>query len=334
MKYNSPVISVIVPVYNVEQYMDKCIDSLVNQTFSSIEIILVDDGSTDYSSVKCDSWKSKDKRIKVIHKKNGGLSDARNAGIKIARGKYISFIDSDDWVDKNMLLVLYNAITQEDAELAICRFKKVKDDKSVEDSISFRQKIEVINRYECFSELLEDKEITNHVWRKLYSRRIVFDNSFPVGRNYEDVFSMPNFIKKCKKIVKVDYIGYFYRINKNGIANTTNYKNCKDRFEAYNYALNTIIKLEPGLKTKAQTMKVYQDQIILRKIADSNINTIQSKALVRDIKKDIKSQKITWKYIYGNFPRKVLFLLKYKYPSLMTFSLLRKFKLKKNDGEL
>lgn len=100
------LISLIIPVFNVEKYLDKCVETIVNQTYSNLEIILVDDGSTDSSGEKCDYWKKKDNRIIVIHKKNGGLSSARNAGIEIATGKYISFIDSDDFIDLKMIEIL------------------------------------------------------------------------------------------------------------------------------------------------------------------------------------------------------------------------------------
>lgn len=100
------LISLIVPVYNVEKYLDKCLETITNQTYSNMEIILIDDGSTDLSGKKCDEWEKKDSRVRVIHKKNGGLSSARNAGIDVAKGKYISFIDSDDYIELNMIEIL------------------------------------------------------------------------------------------------------------------------------------------------------------------------------------------------------------------------------------
>ena len=115
----TPKISVIVPVYKVEKYLNKCVDSIVNQTFTDIEIILVDDGSPDNSGKMCDDWSQKDRRIRVIHKENGGLSDARNRGIQESSGEYIIFIDSDDFIEPKMLEVLYNLATDHDADVAI-----------------------------------------------------------------------------------------------------------------------------------------------------------------------------------------------------------------------
>ena len=115
-----PIVSVIVPVFNVEKYLDKCIESLIKQKLKDIEIILVDDGSTDLSGKICDEWKTKDSRIQVIHKKNGGLSDARNVGVELAKGKYIGFVDSDDYVSDDMFQILYQNIEKENADISIC----------------------------------------------------------------------------------------------------------------------------------------------------------------------------------------------------------------------
>ena len=121
----SKKISIIVPIYNVEQYLDKCVESLVNQTYKNLEIILVDDGTKDKSGEMADLWSIKDDRIKVIHKKNGGLSDARNAGIKIATGEYITFMDSDDYINYRMYEILMNNLEKYNADISVCAVKKV-----------------------------------------------------------------------------------------------------------------------------------------------------------------------------------------------------------------
>ena len=118
-------ISIIVPVYNVERYLGKCINSILNQTFADFELILVDDGSTDRSGYICDDYKKKDNRIKVIHKENGGLSSARNAGLDIAKEKYIGFVDSDDFINKNMYEFLYKDIKVNNSDIAICDYEEV-----------------------------------------------------------------------------------------------------------------------------------------------------------------------------------------------------------------
>ena len=117
---NNPKISVIVPVYKVEKYLDRCVESIVNQTYKNLEIILVDDGSPDNCPVMCDEWAEKDERIRVIHKENGGLADARNAGMNIATGDYIGFVDSDDWIEPNMYEVLLKNALKYDADISRC----------------------------------------------------------------------------------------------------------------------------------------------------------------------------------------------------------------------
>ena len=119
---NSPIISVIIPIYNVEEFLPKCIDSVLNQTLKNVEIILVDDGSTDNSSIICDEYALLDNRITVIHKKNEGLSASRNIGIDVAKGNYLAFVDSDDWIEESMFEIMYNTIVTNDADMVVCNY--------------------------------------------------------------------------------------------------------------------------------------------------------------------------------------------------------------------
>ena len=129
-----PKVSIIVPIYKVEKYLNRCIDSILNQTYKNIEVILVDDGSPDRCGAICDNYSKIDKRIKVIHKKNEGLAEARNAGIKIATGEYISFVDSDDFINKNMYKVLYENAIKYDADISMCQFKYIYPDDMIDES--------------------------------------------------------------------------------------------------------------------------------------------------------------------------------------------------------
>ena len=124
---NLPLISIIVPIYKVEKFLTRGIESIVNQTYSNLEIILVDDGSPDWCPGMCDEWARKDSRIRVIHKQNGGLSDARNAGMKISNGEYISFVDSDDWIENKFIEKLYKGLVEFDCDFSGCKFRKVKN---------------------------------------------------------------------------------------------------------------------------------------------------------------------------------------------------------------
>lgn len=126
----SELVSIIVPVYKVEQYLSRCVDSILQQSYSNLEIILVDDGSPDSCGMICDEYQKKDSRVQVIHKSNGGLSDARNYGIEAAQGKYLAFVDSDDWLDFDMIDILYRVLTSQDADIAECSYRNLYADLS------------------------------------------------------------------------------------------------------------------------------------------------------------------------------------------------------------
>ena len=183
-------ISIIVPVYNVEKYLNRCFDSILNQTFTDFELILVDDGSTDNSGIICYEYKTKDNRIKVIHKENGGLSSARNAGLDIARGKYIGFVDSDDFINKDMYKILFDTIQANNSDMVICDYYKVNED----DINKFRNlkcnceniKIKNLNNLESIDNLFLTGEKFIYAWNKLYKRELFNDLRYEKGRIYEN----------------------------------------------------------------------------------------------------------------------------------------------------
>ena len=191
------LISVIVPIYKVEAYLERCIGSIVNQTYKNLEIILVDDGSPDSCPDICDAWKEKDDRIKVIHKKNGGLSDARNAGMQIMAGTYISYIDSDDWVANDMYEKMMYAIKKNDADICECQFEKtagiVKSNKEQQ-----TDKVTILKKEEALKAVVEEK-INPVVWNKIYKREIVDQLYFEKGKYNEDEFWI-GFNRKNDKI--------------------------------------------------------------------------------------------------------------------------------------
>lgn len=165
------LISVIVPIYRVEPYLDRCIRSLVDQTYYNLEIILIDDGSPDKCPEICDEWEKKDHRIKVIHKENGGLSDARNAGMQIMTGDYVSYIDSDDWVSGNMYEKMLYKIKEQKADICECQFQKTSGD--IKNDIQQQtDNVNVLNKKEALKAVIEEK-INPVVWNKIYKREIV-----------------------------------------------------------------------------------------------------------------------------------------------------------------
>ena len=209
-----PKISVIVPVYNVEKYVARCIESMLAQTFSDFELVLVDDGSTDASGTVCDTYAAKDERIFVIHKENGGMSDARNAGLdhlfSVGDSEWISFVDSDDWVDKAFLETLYNTAVSEQADAAMCGHQDVYDDSWN----SFR-----FEDVKTIKETIDGKEALNRlsfswdysvVCNKLYQKSLFEDLRFPKGKFHEDEYLLPYVYHRCGKIAVTDAALYFY----------------------------------------------------------------------------------------------------------------------------
>lgn len=166
---NEELISIIVPVYNVEAYIHQCIKSIIEQSYKNLEIILVDDGSKDKSGKICDDYARKDKRIKVIHKKNGGLSDSRNAGITVATGKYIAFVDSDDWIEKNMYEKMYNECEKFGADICICGFFREYKDKTISEC-NFGER--VYDTESALEELIKGRVIKDHVQNILNDKKI------------------------------------------------------------------------------------------------------------------------------------------------------------------
>lgn len=215
-----PAVSVIVPVYKVEQYLDKCVQSILDQTFRDFELLLVDDGSPDKCGEMCETWAKKDSRIRVIHKPNGGLSDARNAGIGQASGDYLLFVDSDDWIEKDMLATLYGLIREADADMACCNFRSVNEDGSQhwDDAVITPG---VWTEEDFWKQFFSSNAQTycNVAWNKLYKKELFDTVRYPVGRINEDVYILYDLVSQCKKIAATDQIGYYYLFRAGSIMN-------------------------------------------------------------------------------------------------------------------
>ncbi len=203
------LISVIVPVFRVERYIDKCVQSVVNQTYRNLEIILVDDGSPDNCGKMCELWSEKDHRIKVIHKLNGGLSDARNAGLAICAGKYVGFVDSDDYIEPEMYEKLLKASLATGADISCCYAVDELDGKIKE--LNKFNEYTVLDSNEAVRDLFITNDYIRHAaWNKLYKRELFGSIKFPVGRIYEDAAVMYRLIDKSSLIVCVNSELYHY----------------------------------------------------------------------------------------------------------------------------
>ncbi|MGM0874213.1 MAG: glycosyltransferase family 2 protein [Bacillota bacterium] len=207
-----PAISIIVPIYNVEQYLHRCLDSILAQTFTDFELILVNDGSTDNSGEICDLYAEKDTRIKIIYKKNGGLSDARNSGIKIAQGDFIGFIDSDDWIEPNMYEILYNLCIENNVDISTCSFNIW--DKGERRKVKINKKSVTVLDSKTALQNMYDGKLPGYVaWNKLYKKHIFETIRFPKGRIYEDAAIMYRVYDSTNGIAFIEYplYNYIYR---------------------------------------------------------------------------------------------------------------------------
>lgn len=210
MKNN--LISVIIPVYNNEQYLSRCIDSVINQTYKNLEIILVDDGSTDNSGKICDEYALKDNRIKVIHKENGGVSSARNVGLDIAKGEYIGFVDSDDYIEKDMYEFLYNLILNNNVDISCCNKFDFNNNKYLPDRSFPKEGLLSLN------EILQDKAFGLHIVIKLFDKNLIknirFNENLTIG---EDLLFCFDIIKRSKKTIFKNTAKYYYFNNTNSV---------------------------------------------------------------------------------------------------------------------
>lgn len=206
---NEPLISVVVPIYNVEQYLERCINSILQQTYQNLEIILVDDGSPDNSGVICDSYLSLDQRIKVIHKKNGGLSDARNAGLEIASGEFIAFIDSDDTIMPEMIEKLYQRIDTDRSDMAFCGYRQVSPNGDILSEVFLPDN--VLTGFDALKVSYEDQGVLYTIaCNKLYKKHLFQDIRYPVGKYHEDEFTTYLIIDQCNRVSVVKEALYIY----------------------------------------------------------------------------------------------------------------------------
>lgn len=230
---NNELISIIVPVYNVEKYLHRCINSIVQQTYKNLEIILIDDGSKDNCYEICMFYKEKDKRIKVIHQQNGGLSAARNTGLENATGKYISFIDSDDWVHPDFIWNLYYTMKNTNSQivecLALSTTEYIIDEKSIElDCIEKKE----FDGAECFTEFIKGNFFRQTVWNKLYKKEILEKLVFEVGKIHEDEFWTYQVFEKAKHVSLLNFKGYYYFQREDSIMGGKFSQKNMDGFEA------------------------------------------------------------------------------------------------------
>lgn len=273
-------ISVIVPIYKVEQQLCRCVESIRNQTYKNLEIILVDDGSPDKCGDICEDYVEKDSRIRVIHKCNGGLSDARNIGIEFASGKYICFVDSDDWLDLDMIELLYKVCIDRQADIVECSYRNVYRDYIQEETRCTAEITEADSVF-ALEGMLDWKYFKPVAWNKIYKRSTIGDIRYPVGKIHEDEFTTYKYFYNASKLVYVDISKYNYdrtrtdSITGNGF-NESSIDACfafRERVEFFNkHHINTLIRKLNDIY--CYQVLYYASQCYKLKIAGKNVNRL------------------------------------------------------------
>lgn len=274
-----PLVSIVVPIYNVEKYLDKCIKSILNQTYRDLEIILVDDGSTDKCNNICDNYAEIDTRIKVIHQKNAGLSSARNTGISLSKGEYIYFVDSDDWIEENLIEDNISIMLSKNLDIIIFGFYEEWADKNIKKL----QGNELLSTQEIKEKLL-NIELEPCVWNKIYKKKIFCDIRFPVGQNMEDLYVIGNILKGCNKAFCNEKCYYHYnRTNISSITKNTNIlKESYELFSSYSQLFffgeqittNRIINKKLLISAVKYAIKSFDINLLENKLSEKQIKEI------------------------------------------------------------
>lgn len=282
------LISIIIPVYNVEKYLSRCLDSVTTQTYTNLEIILVDDGSTDNCGKICEEYVQKDGRIKVIHKENGGLSDARNVGIQQATGKYITFIDSDDDVANEYIEYMYELLSKNNTKMSIATYTVVSKEKKINAGEGYTEK--VLTTEECLDRMLCEEGFSISACAKLYKKELFDKVKFPVGKLNEDNGTTYKLILQCEKIAYGNKSVYNYYKREDSITTSKFNLRKMDLIELTDEMCNEIDNKYPTLKNSTDKKRVTSRFSILRQILVGKMDEEQ-KIKVKEIEKYLKQRK-------------------------------------------
>lgn len=293
------LVTIIVPIYNVEKYLKECIESIINQTYKNLEIILVNDGSTDDSLKICMDYKEKDKRIVIINKINGGLSDARNKGIDAANGKYICFVDSDDYISSTYVELLYNEARKNNTDIVLCGIKNVNDEKKILSEYGYKKNIVKSGKELLFDYYQENGVEVIVAWNKLYKRELFNTYRYNVGKIHEDEFLTYKILYNLDKVSIISDKLYYYRKNDTSIVNKKFNLKRLDLIEALENRM-TFFKENSENKLYILTVELYvwvlKDFYVKTKRYIDNSKNIQNNIIkkYKKIKKQfLKSKEIT-----------------------------------------
>lgn len=286
-------VSICVAVYNVEKYLPQCIDSILNQSFRDIEVIMVDDGSTDSSGRICDEFACRDARIRVIHQSNGGLSAARNAGIFYSQSDYIAFVDGDDYIDSRFVEDIYKEIKQNDADIACAGYWSVFDsgEKIAKHFVSGRS---VLTGSSQLKALICDDSISVTTWGKIYKKELFKNINFPEKRLHEDVFTTHLILARSRKCVVANKALYYYRKRDSSIVSQTFKKEHLDSVLGAKERANYIAFHYPEMLSSANAKVGWAASSVFRKMCKSNCWDVSIANYLHDVAKD------TWISVFKN----------------------------------
>lgn len=274
------LISVIVPVYKVEKYLKRCVESIISQKYKNLEIILVDDGSPDSCGQMCDDYTEKDNRVKVIHKKNGGLSDARNAGLDIANGVYVTFVDSDDILNDEYITRLYENLISAKADISCCDLARIKESEKVESTS--KGQVKVFDSLSAIEETLYQRFIDNSACAKLYKKNLFDRLKYPKNKYFEDLDTTYKLFLQAKKIVATDEKLYYYIQREGSILHKLN-----DR------VISDLIKVIEDLNKNLKSFESLNEAVLARTINAHFyiVRNSDNKKFVKDSKTFIKKNR-------------------------------------------
>ena len=256
--------SIIMPVFNVKDYLNESITSILNQTFKEVELILVDDGSKDGSSQICDYWKTVDDRIVVIHQPNMGSGSARNHALRIAKGDYIGFVDSDDVIAPYMYQILLS-LMKENIDIVECEYIEFKENNKI--SYSLNESYKIFTKIEAFADHIAEKNFKQIIWNKVYRKKILEDIFFPENKRIDDEFWTYKVIAKSRNCIHCDSIMYGYRQHNNSIMHDINISKRIQTFEAnvlrYNFVCHNIPELANEACARLLLATLYYGQLAI-----------------------------------------------------------------------
>lgn len=281
------LISVIVPVYKVEDYLIRCLESIINQTYHNLEIIIIDDGSPDNCGIICDNYANKDPRIKVIHKKNEGLQKARNTGIKVASGRYITFVDSDDYIETGMYETLLRLLQDYGADIASGGIRIIYENSRIEVPVNYREPVE-LDIKEALDMFCFPGYIGNTLWNKLFKKELFDGVDIPQIFRLEDAVMCVQLIGKANKIVHTSTPEYNYCIRRGSITKATFSEKTYAILEGSSFVYNYICKKFPDLQHKAVIGKIFWEVVFINEMIKGNG---YDKKVIQKVKEEIIENK-------------------------------------------